>query len=153
MRQYVKVYFQSTGDTEWAEKKSFFLKNNVESLGIGGTTSITFSFTDTDGKGSRPSGLRILSKGNGLRNLDSQSFWHFNNLQFGVHVWILKLYGYLFLSFCTGGTVFSGVLKAQLPPRPPVTTCLPEGRYLCGFSSLLQQQLPFQVGHLWGIPV
>ena len=34
MRQYVKVYFQSTGDTEWTEKikKSFFLKNNVESL-------------------------------------------------------------------------------------------------------------------------
>ena len=34
MRQYVKVYFQSTGDTEWAEniKKSFFLKNNVESI-------------------------------------------------------------------------------------------------------------------------
>ena len=139
MRQYVKVYFQSTGDTEWAEKNKksvFLLKNNVESLGIGGTTSITFSFTDTDGKGPRPSGLRILSKGNGLRNLDSQSFWHFNNLQFGVHVWILKLYGYLFLSFCTGGTVFSGVLKAQLPPRPPVTTWLPEGRYLCGFSVL-----------------
>ena len=100
MRQYVKVYFQSTGDTEWAEKNKnrFFLKNNVESLGIGGTASITFSFTDTDGKGSRPSGLRILlSKGNVLLNLDSQSFWHFNNLQFGVHVWILKLYGYLFL--------------------------------------------------------
>ena len=73
MRQYVKVYFQSTGDTEWAEKfkKSFFLKNNVESLGIGGTTSITFSFTDADGKELRPSGLRILGKGNGLRNLDS----------------------------------------------------------------------------------
>jgi len=70
MRQYVKVYFQSTGDTEWAEKNKksvFLLKNNVESLGIGGTTSITFSFTDTDGKGPRPSGLRILSKGNGLR--------------------------------------------------------------------------------------
>ena len=32
MRQYVKVYFQSTGDTEWAEKikKRYFLKNNVE---------------------------------------------------------------------------------------------------------------------------
>jgi len=28
MRQYVKVYFQSTGDTEWAEKnkKSFFFE-------------------------------------------------------------------------------------------------------------------------------
>jgi len=28
MRQYVKVYFQSTGDTEWAEKikKKFFKK-------------------------------------------------------------------------------------------------------------------------------
>jgi hypothetical protein len=38
MRQYVKVYFQSTGDTEWAEKIKNFLKNNVESLGIGGTT-------------------------------------------------------------------------------------------------------------------
>ena len=96
MRQYVKVYFQSTGDTEWAEKikKSFFLKNNVEFIGIGGTTSITFSFTDTDGKGPRPSGLRILGKGIGLRNLDSKSFWQFKNLQFGVHVWILKLYGY-----------------------------------------------------------
>ena len=94
MRQYVKVYFQSTGDTEWAEKKSFFLKNNVESLEIGGTTSITFSFTDTDGKGPRPSGLRILGKGIGLRNLDSKSFWQFKNLQFGDHVWILKLYGY-----------------------------------------------------------
>ena len=36
MRQYVKVYFQSTGDTEWAEniKKSFFLKNSVESIGM-----------------------------------------------------------------------------------------------------------------------
>ena len=62
MRHYVKVYFQSTGDAEWAEKKKkvIFLKNNVKSLGIGGTTSITFSFTDTDGKGPRPSGLRIL---------------------------------------------------------------------------------------------
>ena len=154
MRQYVKVYFQSTGDTEWAEKiKIFFLKNNVESLGIGGITSITYSYTEADGKGLRPSGLRTLGKGNDLRNLDSQSFWHFNNLQFGVHLWNLKLYGYLFLSFCTGGTVFSGVLKERLPPRPPVTTCLPEGRYLCGFSSLMQQQLPFHVGHLWGIPV
>ena len=96
MRQYVKVYFQSTGDTEWAEKnkKFFFLKNNVESLGIGGTTSIPFSFTDTDGKGPRPSGLRILSKGIGLRNLDLKSFWQFKNLQFGDHVWILKLYVY-----------------------------------------------------------
>jgi len=26
MRQYVKVYFQSTGDTEWAEKKKFFFE-------------------------------------------------------------------------------------------------------------------------------
>ena len=76
------------------KKIKFFLKNNVESLGIGGTTSITFSFTDTDGKGPRPSGLRILGKGIGLRNLDSKSFWQFKNLQFGVHVWILKLYGY-----------------------------------------------------------
>ena len=75
-------------------KKGFFLKNNVESIGIGGTTSITFSFTDTDGKGPRPSGLRILGKGIGLRDLDSKSFWQFKNLQFGVHVWILKLYGY-----------------------------------------------------------
>ena len=70
------------------------MKNNVESLGIGGTTSITFSFTDTDGKGPPPSGLRILGKGIGLPNLDSKSFWQFKNLQFGDHVWILKLYGY-----------------------------------------------------------
>ena len=75
MRQYVRVYFQSTGDTEWAEniKKSFFLKNNVESIGIGGTTSITFSFTGADGKGLRPSGLRILGRemacGIWIRNL------------------------------------------------------------------------------------
>ena len=36
MRQYVKVYFQSTGDTEWAEKikKCFFLRNNVKSFGM-----------------------------------------------------------------------------------------------------------------------
>jgi hypothetical protein len=44
MRQCAKVYFQSTGDTKWAE-----IKNSVESLGIGGKASITFSFTDTDG--------------------------------------------------------------------------------------------------------
>ena len=96
MRQYVKVYFQSTGDTEWAEniKKCFFLENNVIYLGNGGATSITFSFTDSDGNGPRPSGLRILGKGIGLRNLDSKSFWQFKNLQFGVHAWILKLYGY-----------------------------------------------------------
>ena len=72
----------------------FFLENNVTYLGNGGATSITFSFTDTDGKGPRPSGLRILGKGIGLRNLDSKSFWQFKNLQFGVHAWILKLYGY-----------------------------------------------------------
>ena len=121
----------------------------MKTLGVGRETSITFSFAGIDGKGSWPSGLRILSKENGLRNLDSQSFWQFNNIQFGVHLWILKLYGYLFLSFCTGDTVFSRVLKGQLPPRPPVTIWLPEGRYLCGFSSLLQQQLPFLVGHLY----
>ena len=40
------MYFQSTEDTEWAE-----IKNSVESLGIGGTTFITFSFKDTDGMG------------------------------------------------------------------------------------------------------
>ena len=63
-------------------------------LGNGGATSITFSFTDTDGKGPRPSGLRILGKGIGLSNLDSKSFWQFKNLEFGDRVWILKLYGY-----------------------------------------------------------
>ena len=75
-------------------KISFFLENNVIYLENGGATSITFSFTDTDGKGLRPSGLRILGNGIGLPNLDSKSFWQFKNLHFGDHVWILKFCGY-----------------------------------------------------------
>ena len=57
------------------KNKKNFLKNNVESLGIGGIggiTSITYSYTEVDGKGLRPSGLRTLGKGN-ISNLQNST--------------------------------------------------------------------------------
>ena len=59
---------------------------------------------------------------------------------------------FIFVILYWGYCIFWGI-KGAIAAKTASDYMVAGRSNLCGFSSLLQQQHPFQVGHLWGIPV